>query len=69
MENVYEIVADYRKNNPNKPRYYVYANNKKEAKQRFSDIFTWLTIYNINLCDQKTIQKIISDPMRSPIRF
>lgn len=44
---LFRITADYRKNNTNKPIYYVAAKSKKEAKQLFSSKFSWLNIYGI----------------------
>ena len=50
---LFKITADYRKNNPDKPTYYVAAKSKKEAKQLFSSKFSWLNIYGIEECDNE----------------
>lgn len=61
---LYEITADYRPNNPDKPKYYVYGENKIEAKQRFSKCISWLKIYEVTELDEATAEKIISEPMK-----
>lgn len=61
---LYEIMADYRPNNPNKPKYYAYGQNKTEAKQRFSKYISWLKIYEVTELDEATAEKIISEPRK-----
>lgn len=60
--NLYEIEADYRPKNPSKPRYYVWADTVKEAKLVFSNIISWLTIYNVTMVDKKVACKICNEP-------
>ena len=57
---LYEITADYRPSNPNKPKYYVYGKNKTESKQRFSKYISWLKIYGVTELDEVTTEKISS---------
>lgn len=57
---LYEVTADYRPQNPNKPKYYVIANNKREAKRKFSDLITWLKIYEVKEIENG--DEIISHP-------
>lgn len=45
---IYQIKADYRPKNPNKPSYYVLAYNKKQAKEIFKASISWLDIYEVN---------------------
>ena len=45
---LYKVTADYRPNNPNKPSYYVWAENDKDAKKRFSNTVTWLDVYGVS---------------------
>lgn len=50
----YRITADYRPNNPNKPTYdYIVPSDvkKKEIKDYFSDVYSWLKIYQIEEMD------------------
>lgn len=42
---LYKIIADYRSNNSSKPAYYVWGQNKKEARDRFANVIGWLKIY------------------------
>ena len=60
--NLYEITADYRPNNPNKPKYYVVASSKKEARDRFERRISWLKVYNIELMAFDEANKIVNDP-------
>ena len=64
MEKVklYEIMADYRPNNPNKPKYYVRARNKSEAKKRFDNKIGWLKIYSVKECDEDMARKVVGNP-------
>lgn len=59
---LYEIAADYRPNNPNKPKYYVAASTVKEAKDKFSDVISWLKIYSVEVVDPSTADIILSEP-------
>ncbi len=62
MTNLYEVTADYLPNNPNKPKYYVVASSKKEAREKFSDIISWLKIYRVDLVDEDIADDIIKQP-------
>lgn len=53
--NLYKITADYRPKNPNKPEYYVWGENTKEAKKRFNDRINWLKIYG---CEKVNDDKV-----------
>lgn len=55
--NLYEIEADYRPKNPNKPRYYVWGYTIKDAKLVFSNIIPWLTIYNVTQVNEEDTYK------------
>ncbi len=59
---LYEIEADYRPKNPKKPRYYVWADTAKDAKLIFSNIISWLTIYNVVPMDKEDSDKICNEP-------
>ena len=61
---LYKVTADYRKNNPNKPCYYVRAKTKKEAKERFNNIISWLDIYDVEVCEDSIVEKIMEEPMK-----
>lgn len=62
MDNVYEITADYRPRNPDKPKYYVVAKTKIEAKKKFMAKISWLKIYTVDLLDETETEAIISHP-------
>lgn len=59
---LFKIIADYRPNNPNKPRYYVIAKDKKSARNRFSEYISWLTIYSCEECDSEEKKRVLGDP-------
>ena len=59
---LYEIEADYRPKNPKKPKYYVWADTVKDAKLVFSNIISWLIIYNVTLMNEEDSDKICSEP-------
>lgn len=61
---LYKITADYRKNNPNKPHYYVRAKTVKEAKERFKNLISWLDIYGIEVCTKNIANKIAAEPTK-----
>lgn len=42
---LFDITADYRKNNVNKPHYYVAADDEKSACKKFKEHISWLKIY------------------------
>ena len=50
MRTLYKITADYRPRNPKSPTYYLYADSKKEAKQIFEGVATWLDVYEVVEC-------------------
>lgn len=62
MSTLYKITADYRHNNPNPPDYYVRAPSSREAKRRFMAIFSWLDIYNVEICTENDALKIMASP-------
>ena len=62
MINLYMITADYRPKNPNKPRYYVVAASKKEAREKFAAKISWLKIYGVDPVDQDKTLQIIGSP-------
>lgn len=64
MVKLFEITADYRPNNPNKPVYYVLADCKKEAKKRFNNIISWLKVYSIIEIDEVVAENILNNPMK-----
>ena len=58
---IYDITADYRKNNLRKPHYYVIANTAKEAKEKFHSLMSWLDIYSCELVeDNALIQDLLN---------
>lgn len=59
---IFQIIADYRPNNPNKPHYYVWGTSKAEAKRRFSNKMPWLKIYNTIETETTAAQYIIERP-------
>lgn len=61
---MYKITADYRSDNPSKPCYYVYGRNKKEAKERFSGLISWLKIYDVEHVDEAVAEKVVSEPAK-----
>ena len=63
MKKLYRIIADYRPNNPVKPKYYVIAYSKQEAKKKFQSLISWLKIYEIEeVTKDEDITEIISNP-------
>ena len=58
---LFKIIADYRPNNPNKPRYYVLAKDKKSARSRFSEYIPWLTVYSCEECDSDERDRVLGD--------
>lgn len=59
---LYVITADYRPNNSNKPKYYVVASSKKEAREKFSRIISWLKIYGVEAVDPSESAHIVNHP-------
>lgn len=50
MSKYYRVTADYRPNNPKKPTYdFCMKDNvtKKQMKEYFQNIFSWLKVYNV----------------------
>lgn len=60
---LYRITADYRKDNPHKPDYYVLAKSAKEAKHRVRSRITWLHIYGCEIVGDKEAGHIVENPM------
>ena len=58
---LYAITADYRPKNPNKPIYYVMAKSRREAKQKFQNMISWLKVYDIKELNKDESNKIITD--------
>lgn len=56
------ITADYRPNNPKMPKYYVVASSKKEAREKFSRIISWLKIYGADAVEPNESAHIINHP-------
>lgn len=61
---LYEIVADYRPKNPNKPKYYVWANTANDARKIFGDIISWLKIYSVTVMNKSDADLICGEPDR-----
>lgn len=59
---LYIITADYRQNNPKMPKYYVVASSKKEAREKFSRLISWLKIYGVEVVDPSKSVYIINHP-------
>lgn len=47
--NLYAVFADYRKDNEHRYPYYVRANSIREARTKFQDKISWLTILKLSL--------------------
>ena len=59
---LFKIFADYRpKNEAHKHWYYVAAENKLEAKKKFMSMISWLNVYEIEECDEQTVQNVLAD--------
>lgn len=62
---MFDVTADYRSSNPNKPHYYVLANNKKDCRRIFNSLISWLKIYDISeIEDPAMVHNIRSHPSR-----
>lgn len=59
---LYCITADYRKNNENKPHYYVLAKSPREAKKRFERWIPWLNVYGCEPCDNEFAKNVVQHP-------
>ena len=58
---LFEIAADYRPSNPNKPKYYVSCIDKSQARRIFMQTISWLNIYKLEeITDDEKIRQIIS---------
>ena len=65
---MFEITADYRPNNPNKPKYYVLADSRREAKEKFAQIISWLKIYEVvGPIDTDLAEEILRHPEKNII--
>lgn len=60
---LYCITADYRKENENKPHYYVLAKSPHEAKMRFKSKISWLDIYGCSPCGDEFSMKVVKNPL------
>lgn len=61
---LFEISADYRPQNPNRPVYYVLANCRREAKKKFNSIISWLKVYSVAEVDKDVAKEILDNPMK-----
>ena len=61
---MYSINADYRPWNKGHNWYYVLANSKKEAKEKFKERISWLDIYEITETDADKAKTILANPMK-----
>jgi hypothetical protein len=60
---LWEIEADYRLQNQAKPKYYVLADNAREAKKKFSARISWLKIYSCaEVYDEGRKKRIVENP-------
>lgn len=65
MLRMYEVTADYRPENESPPKYYVTADNKKEARQKFKAKISWLKILSCEeVTDQTLVLRVFSMPER-----
>lgn len=58
---LWEIQADYRKKNPVMPVYYVVAETKSQARERFSDLISWLAVYSVRKCSDEEAHNILDN--------
>lgn len=49
---IFEVVADYRPINDNRPRYKRYGKTKSEVIQEFQNRYTWLKVYDCYEIDE-----------------
>jgi hypothetical protein len=62
--NLYAVFADYRKDNEHRYPYYVRANSIREARTKFQDKISWLTILKIEpVTDKELCHRIFSNPL------
>ena len=62
---LFDVTADYRASNPDKPHYYVVASNRKDCKRIFSSFISWLKIYDIvEITEESTVAHIIENPSK-----
>ena len=60
---LFEVTADYRPSNQNKPKYYVSCVDKSQARRMFMQKISWLKIYEVEeVTDDEMIRQIISHP-------
>lgn len=60
---LYEITADYRPKNPNKPKYYVIAQTPTNAKSLFVNTIPWLKIYSCTvITDPSRVNEVLANP-------
>lgn len=60
---LFKIFADYRpKDEVRKHWYYVAAENKPKAKKKFTSMISWLKVYEIEECDEQTVQDVLANP-------
>ena len=62
---LFEVTADYRPYNSNKPKYYVNCIDKSQARRIFLSNIDWLKIYEIKeITDDEKIKYIITHPRK-----
>lgn len=64
MKRVFMICADYRPQNEKSPRYYLTAQTKKEARQKFSELGSWLKIYEVKEVEPELAGELLKNPER-----
>ena len=58
---LYIVECDYRPNNPNKPRYPVWATSVKEARDYIPTHYTYLKFYSIRLPTEDELKRYMED--------
>lgn len=59
---VYEVIADYRENNPHKPHYYIRAENKQNAKKKMLETLSYMKIYKIEKLTDEKEREVLLNP-------
>lgn len=63
---LFEVTADYRPSNTNKPKYYVSCIDKSQARRMFMQKISWLKIYKIEeVTNDEMMKQIISHPEKN----
>lgn len=61
---LFAVNADYRPWNKGRNWYYVVAQNKKAARKKFTEIVTWLDIYEVHEVDAERANEILRNPYK-----